>query len=139
MSAVNCSSAATCVYVDASYTIIDAGIMASEWVTVPSGTSPAPVAVDDDDVELWAIRCPKGFDLDALQGVRVGLQPDGPPVALSRAPGYALGPVPAHESANLVGVLPSASDNGWTTAKPFARQFSVTMQASAPEWPPEGN
>ena len=108
--------------------------MPSEWLEVAPGAGACDASsANDDDVELWAIRCPKGFDVNALQGVKVGLQPDGAPVALTK--GYALGPVPAHESANLLGVLPTASNKGWTTAKPFARQFSVSLQPTAPDWP----
>ena len=84
--------------------------------------------LEGDNIELWLIRCPPGFQASELHDrtidVSQGLSMIGEG---SQATGYCLRPIPACESAGVVGVFPSARHKRWLLGKPLTRQFAVTL------------
>ena len=84
--------------------------------------------VEGGDVELWLIRCPPGFDASELHERTIDLSQGGATElgSGSQASGYSLRPVPAIESAGVVGVFPSAQRKRWLLGKPLARQFAIS-------------
>jgi|TARA_B110000196_G_C20860227_1_gene526983 hypothetical protein len=84
--------------------------------------------LEGDDVELWLIRCPPGFDTAELHERTIDLSQGGPTVlgSGSQASGYSLRPIPAIESAGVVGVFPSAQSKRWLLGKQIARQFAIS-------------
>ena len=84
--------------------------------------------VEGGDVELWLIRCPPGFDASELHERTIDLSHGGATElgSGSQASGYSLRPVPAIESAGVVGVFPSAQRKRWLLGKPLARQFAIS-------------
>lgn len=89
-----------------------------------------------DDVELWAIRVPPGFDVSKLDQLQLG-------AAGASGDGFALRETPAGESASSITAFPSAKKGKWIPGKGFARQFSVVMappepHASSSMAPPPG-
>ena len=89
-------------------------------------------ALERDDVELWLIRCPPGFDPSELHDRTVDLTQEATPLGTgSQATGYCLRPIPAAESSGMVGVFPSAGRKRWMVGKPVAQQFAVSATPSA--------
>lgn len=84
--------------------------------------------LEGDDVELWLIRCPPGFDAAELHERTIDLSQGGATVlgSGSQASGYSLRPIPAIEGAGVVGVFPSAQRKRWLLGKPLARQFAIS-------------
>jgi hypothetical protein len=74
----------------------------------------------DDSVELWAIRCPPGFDASRLDGLSMGeLGAEGD--------GFALAAAPSGGELAVLSAFPSAKKNRWLLGKGFARQFVVSV------------
>ena len=99
-------------------------------------------ALKGDDVELWSIRVPPGFDVAALDGITVGS--DGATTTLRGADGtsFMLQAAPAAECEPVVSAFPSAKKGRWLLAKSFARQYVVsapppgTKDSAAKDPPP---
>ena len=88
-------------------------------------------ALEGDDVELWLIRCPPGFDASELHDRTIDLSQEATILGSgSQATGYSLRPIPACEGAGVVGVFPSAQRKRWLMGKPLARQFAISRTAA---------
>lgn len=88
--------------------------------------------IKGDDVELFAIRVPPGFDYHHLDGLRFDTAGSS-----TQGDGFTLREAPVVESEALLSAFPSAKKNRWVAAKPFVRQLVVSMpppeQAAAAE------
>lgn len=73
-----------------------------------------------DDVELWAIRVPPGFDPAKLDSLT--LRADG-----ASGDGFTVRSAPAAEAGSIVPAFPSAKKNRWMLGKPFTRQLVVVV------------
>lgn len=87
-----------------------------------------------EDIELWAIRVPPGFDASQLDGLAVG-------EAGAEGDGFVMKQMPEVECDATVCAFPSAKKKRWLVAKPFARQLVVSvppppLAASASSVPP---
>ena len=98
-----------------------------------AGTSQCDHAsLEGDDVELWLIRCPPGFDTSELHDRSIDLSQATTLLGSgSQASGYTLRPIPACEGAGVVGVFPSAQRKRWLLGKPLARQFAISRTAAS--------
>jgi hypothetical protein len=107
--------------------------MPFEEVSAAGASQLDHAALEGDDVELWLIRCPPGFDPSELHDRKVDLtREDSTPIGTgSQATGYCLRPIPACESAGVVGVFPSARRKRWLIGKPVTQQFAVSLAPSA--------
>ena len=88
-----------------------------------------------DDVSLWALRIPPGFDASRLNGLEID------PSGVTYGDGFEIREMPVVEAANIVSAFPSAKKNRWMVAKPFVRQLAVIVpppkaEPSASEVPP---
>ena len=73
-----------------------------------------------DEVELWAIRVPPGFDVSRLDELSVSS-------AGARGDGFTLRAAPGLESGSIISAFPSAKKNRWMLGKAFARQLTVVV------------
>ena len=77
-------------------------------------------ALKGDEVELWSIRVPPGFDVSKLNGVTVN--DDGAPI---QGGSFVMSAAPAAECEAVVSAFPSSKKKRWLLAKPFAKQYVV--------------
>ena len=80
-----------------------------------------------DDVELWSIRVPPGFDVAALDGVTIGSN-GATTVRGADGASFTLQVAPAAECEPVVSAFPSAKKGRWLLAKSFSRQYVLTAQ-----------
>ena len=74
----------------------------------------------DEDIELWAIRIPPGFDASRLDGLTLS-------AAGARGDGFTVRAQPSCDPKLVVSAFPSSKKNRWVQAKPFTRQLAVIM------------
>lgn len=99
-----------------------------------------PIAIDhadikSDEIELWAIRCPPGFDVSQLEGL------DMSAAGTASGDGFEVRTAPMSECESVVSVFPSAKKKRYLVGKQFARNLVVSMPpppaaASAAVLPP---
>ena len=77
-------------------------------------------AVKGDEVELWAISVPPGFDASRLEGLDVTSD-----TALGN--GFELRGAPAIECSPILAAFPSAKKKRWLLGKPFSKQLVVSV------------
>ena len=80
-----------------------------------------------DDVELWAIRVPPGFDASRLDGLTLDT------AGGARGDGFTVRAAPTCDPRLVVSAFPSTKKNRWVVGKPFTRQLAVIMDP--PELP----
>ena len=87
--------------------------------------------VKDEDVELWVIRCPPGFDVSRLHGQTINVADASEcsnTTDSSSGNRVIIRPTPACESEELICALPSMKKQRYVVSKPFAKQFAVTEE-----------
>ena len=83
---------------------LDALPMPFEEVSAAGASQLDHAALEGDDVELWLIRCPPGFDPSELHDRKVDLtREDSTPIGTgSQATGYCLRPIPRARAPGLL-------------------------------------
>ena len=79
-------------------------------------------AIKGDNIELWAIRVPPGFDATQLDGLELNSAS-----GIVSGDGFDLRDAPAVECEHILPAFPSAKRKRWVLAKPFARQLVVSI------------
>ena len=82
-----------------------------------------------DDVSLWALRIPPGFDPARLNGLTLD------PAGVTIGDGFEIREMPVAETARMISAFPSAKKNRWLVAKPFVRQLAVIVPPPRAEAP----
>ena len=77
--------------------------------------------VKSEDIELWAIRCPPGFDASQLEGLDMAAD------RVTQGEGFEVRPAPSDESDAVLSAFPSAKKGRWLLGKPFSRQLVVSL------------
>ena len=80
-------------------------------------------AIKGDNIELWAIRVPPGFDATQLDGLTLSSASGG----AASGDGFELRTAPAAECGHVLAAFPSVKRKRWLLGKPFSRQLVVSI------------
>ena len=84
--------------------------------------------VKGSEVEVWMIRCPPGFDVSTLDGLKMNMASLDAPNCTVGGDGLMLQAVPAHETANHSVAFPDTAGKRWRLSKQFTRQFALVNE-----------